>query len=660
MPRLEFRYPEVRERSGINPFSKEPLVIPGRPERIRFFEAEQRERTVFYASGESGGVTRLRQTEHPSEDEAYGAMAQALASKRRAGYAPVGPAREIAGSELVRKGSALLIDLYFEVADERFLDEVLAFDGPKKLAALAKPWFDDTRPFARRALLAYIDDGCARLEHKALVKRLFKLAEVARDGELMAHFMVAFDRLTRRPLRAVNFRFDAATRRSVPVLGLTVDPTVRERLEKDESAPEFTRVTRRYLARRAFRYFRRIGYGDLLAYRRAVVPALELYRDEHLSSVGRLLAAWGLLHILYGRSSVLNRNPKGILLASGRTLAELMPEPIFSAAWDQAFDELFGLLRRAHSRPVRFWALGLLRARYAADLASLGLAQVKSLVLSASEEAQVLGVELFTRLPGLEQASLADWLELLGAENLEVLSAVCERATSIVSGARLSLEQCVELSLSPAAPIAALGLLWLKEKRIGSEPELVQCLRLSRAKVATVRADAAAHNAQLLRTLPFVRPEHVRDLCDAQHVEVRGHGLGVVSERFPGELSLWSALCESPYPDVRSFVLSHAERFRLQSPTTLSHLLGTVLFALSGAAADKRRAAREIAARIAAKPAEAETLLPLLRATLKSVHPAERTLTLSALVKIAHQRDSLRELLRSGFPELSIAAQVSE
>jgi len=660
VPRLEFKYLEVPERRGINPFTKEPLVIPGRPERIKFFEAEQREKTVFFASGEAFGKVKLRQTEHASEDEAYGAMASALAGKRRAGYKPAGPAREIAGVEPARKASALLVDLYFEVGDERFVEEVLCFDGPKKLAGLAKPWFEDKRPFARRALLAYIDDGCARPEHKALVKRLFKLAEAARDDELMAHFMVAFDRLSRRPLRAVSGRYDAAARRWIPVLGLTADPLVRERLDKDESASEFTRATRRYLTRRAFRYFRRIGYGDLVAYRRAVVPALELYRDEHLSSVGRLLAAWGLLHVLYGRSAVLHRNPKGVVLQSGRTLAELTPEPIFSAAWDQAFEPLFHLLCHAQSRPVRSWALALLRARCAAELAQLGLPQVKALVLSESEEAQVLGVELFVRLPGLEQASLTDWLELLGAENLEVLAAVCERATSIVSGARLSLSQCVELCLSPAAPLASLGLIWLKEKRVSTEPELLSCLRLASAKVACVRADAAAHDAHLLRTLPFVRAEHVRELCDAAHVEVRGHGLAVVSERFPYELGLWSALCESPYPDVRSFVLSHAQRFRLQAAATLPHLLGTVLFALSGAAADKRRAAREIVARVTAEPASAAALLPLLRVTLKSVHPAERTLTLRALVNVAQDRASLGDLLRSGFPELNISAQVSE
>jgi hypothetical protein len=285
---------------------------------------------------------------------------------------------------------------------------------------------------------------------------------------------------------------------------------------------------------------------------------------------------------------------------------------------------------------------------------------VKELALSPSEEAQALGVELFARLPNLEQTSLDDWLELLGAENLEVLGAICDRAGSVVSGARLALHQCVELALSSAAPLAALGFAWVKEKRVTSEADLAQCLRLSGAKVASVRADAALHNAELLRRSPFTRSEHVRDLCDSSFVEVRAHGLSVLIERFAEQIELWSALCESPYPDVRRFVLAHAERFRLHAPASLAHALGAVLLSLSGAAIDKRRAAREITSRILAKPTEATALLPLLRVVLKSVHAAERNLALGALVKLAHGRAELGRLLQQGLPELHFGAQVSE
>ncbi|HTU60600.1 MAG TPA: hypothetical protein VMF89_19245, partial [Polyangiales bacterium] len=333
---------------------------------------------------------------------------------------------------------------------------MLGFQGAKKLASLAKPWFQDARPFARQALLAYIDDGCARSEHKALVKRLFKQAEAAKDDELMAHFMVAFDRLSRRLVVTLRQEWDSVAGTARAVQGLVSDPLQRERLREEERLPEFTRVTRRYLARRAFRYFRRLGYKDVVKYRRVVLPALSLYRDEDLNTVGRLLSAWGLLHVLYGRSSVIERRPSGVRVTPGRTLAGLLPAPIFPKAWEEAFDDVMALLLRAAARPVRSWAAMLLRSRYATELSKLGLAQVKRLALSQNEEAQVLGTELFSQLQGLEKAGLEDWLELLGAENLDVLSAVCDRATNVVSGARLSLAQCVDLVLSPAAPLATL------------------------------------------------------------------------------------------------------------------------------------------------------------------------------------------------------------
>jgi len=660
MPRLELTIPAVPERTGVNPFTRGPLVIPGRPGRVKFFEAEQQGLKVVLVSGGTDMPTKVRETTYPNEDEAYGVYARELTAHQRGGYVPAGPAREIPGIEVPRKGSSLLIDVYLAAEDPRFVEEVLAFDGAKKLAALAQPWFADARPFARQALLAYVKDGCDRPEHKALVKRLFKLAEAAGDRELLAYFMVAFDRLTRRALLAAGGHWDKAERLWVPTFALRSDPLVLDRLGKDGSAARFTRRTRRYLARRALRYFRRIGYTDKVGYRKAVLAALVLYRDEDLNTVGRLLCAWGLMHVLYGRSPVLGRAPQGITVQEGRSLSELTPAPLFSPAWDDAFEDVLGLLREAPSRTVRAWSLAMLRARYAEPLAKLPLASVKALVLANNEEAQVLGVELLGKLRALNEVPIADWLELLGAENLEVLAAVCDRAASAVNGAELSLAQCVELALSPAAPLAALGLFWAKDKPVTSEVDLRHILRLAGAKVASVRRDAAVYVARQLRALAFVRPEQVRDLCDAQFADVRGQGLLVATERFPQELALWSSLCESPYADVRSAVVSRAKDFRAAAPQSMAHLFGTVLLTLQGAAKDKRRVARELVLRVGAQPSEAEVLLPLLRTLLGSVQPVDRVLALTTLARTALQHESVRGLVAARFPELSMLPQVSE
>ncbi|HET9959587.1 MAG TPA: hypothetical protein VFQ61_34080 [Polyangiaceae bacterium] len=659
MPRLEFTY-------------------SGRGYQFtRFFEAELRGSTVLYCSGGSDVATRRTEKQYSTEDEAYGAYARSLRGKRRAGYVAAGPAREIEGCTPPRASSALLIDVYFAAGDARFLEEVLHFDGARKLAELAEPWFEDPRPFARQALLAYVDDGCHRAEHKGLVKRLFKLAEGARDTELMAHFLVAFDRLTRRPLLTVGHTWEPETGKARPILELRNDPLVPERIApaaragarakspsgstkaKSELA-EFTRSTRRYLVRRALRYFRKIGYRAPLAYRAGVLTALRLYRDEHLNTVGRLLSAWGLMHVLYGRSPVLRRRPNGLLLADGRTLAELSPMPLFPAAWESAFSDLLQLVQGAPSRTVRAFALELLRSGYTKPLAALPFSDIKSLVLAEHEEAQVLGVELFLRAPGLERVTIQDWLELLGAENLEVLAAVCDRAAALVSGTRLGLDACIQLALAPAAPLAALGFAWLKEKPIRTRLELEALLRLARAKVASVRKDAVHYVAGLLMSAPFAERSHTRELCDAQHVEVRGEGLRVAAARFGEDIELWSELCESPYPDVRSFVLQRAALFRHAAPESLARVFAATLCALAGASRDKQRVSRELLERLAATPSEAPTLLPLLRVVLMSVHPAERNLGLVTLTRAALRDSELRRLTQQSFPELSMALQVTQ
>src|SRR5699024_9342142 len=143
-------------------------------------------------------------------------------------------------------------------------------------------WYKDARPFAREALHRYVDDGCDRPHHRPLVKGLFKLAEAAADDETMAHFLVAFDRLMKRRIRSVQ-GWDYKLRQMVKTVVIDPDPGVPPP-SKDESAPHSPRPPRRYLQRRAFRYFRRIGAKDPARYGRAIRTALALYQDAHLDT----------------------------------------------------------------------------------------------------------------------------------------------------------------------------------------------------------------------------------------------------------------------------------------------------------------------------------------------------------------------------------------
>jgi predicted DNA-binding WGR domain protein len=662
----------------------------------RFLELEIEDAAVTHVEGTVDGahVGKSHTRTFSTADEARHAAARLIARRRKHhGYQLVGQARHLGGGggERVPPASVIALEAYFTAADPQFLTELLrptSASHAAGIAGLAERWYRDDRPWARDLLRAYIADGCDRPWHKALVKRLFKLAEAAGDDELMAHFMVAFDRLSRRYLikESKYAGWDRAAQRAIVLesMRLVQDPSIPARLPKGGQTgpavrgkagarrkpartrpadePQFTRVTRRYLARRAYRYFRMLGHRDPARYGRAMRLALPRYTDESLSAVSRLLDAWGLMHALYARSPVIVRSPGGIRLAEDKRIADLAPAPHFDAAWDGVFTDLLALAGDAGSRTVRAWAVALLRARYDGDLAALAFPAIKRLVMSPHDEVVALGIERLTRMPGLETIALHDWLDLLAVGNLDVLPVIAELAERSLSPARLGLGQCIDLACSKTAPVARLGLGWAKTKTIETADDLRSIARLTRAGVAAVRDEGTAWAVALIAAHPATRPDELRDLCDGPHADARARALAVVAgdERFAAVPALWLALAESPYPDVRTVVVRHVARWRDQADAaTLRHVWATALLSIHGGSRVKAQVPRQIADRIAAHPDEAAALLPVLGHALRSVRPAERALALGALARAARARPALAQLAHQVLPELTLSAQVS-
>lgn len=600
---------------------------------------------------------RTKEDTHDTEDAARFAFGRRIQIWRSQGFAPAGASKHLAPPPPEPVGSALLVDELFAAGDSRFLPEVLRVTAGGKLAALAERWFTDPRPWARQALLAYIDDGCARPEHKGLVKRLFKVAEKKADDEVMAHFLVAFDSFDHRVLVKAS-RWDDA-------LALRGDPAIPDRLKKDGKqvvdSPVFSRATRRYLVRRAARYFRLLGRTDVARYGRAMRIALPLYRDEALSTPARLLDAWGLLHALYRYSKVLVQTTRGFALAGDAKLADLAPAPRYPEAWKGVFDELVEVLATARSRTVRAWVLAWLRAHHAAELAKLSFARIKPMLVGPHEDLQVLGAELLKQAHGLEALPIGEWLELLAIENLEVVPVVCDVVEKYVSPTRLTLEQCIQLACAKTAPVARLGLAWAKAKRIEGVGDLKAIARIAKAGVASVREDGTAWATYQVTTHPQATPEHLRDLCDAPHADAREHALAaVVAKQELAPPALWFALTESPYEDVRRVVVGNAKRWRDEAPkATLRHVWSTAMLDVHRGSATKRRVPRQIAERIASHPDEAPELLPILRLALRSVRAPERATAIAALARALHADASLRALAREMIPELEVSDQVT-
>ncbi|MEZ4300021.1 MAG: hypothetical protein R3B70_34045 [Polyangiaceae bacterium] len=552
-------------------------------------------------------------------------------------------------------GSTLLLDEHFAAGDPRFVDEVLASTAGKKLKSLAERWFSDARPVAREGLLRYIDDGCDRPHHRPLVKALFKKAEAAGDDELMAHFMVAFDRFVRRTIRTVN-RWDRTERRAVPATQILPDAThwAAARTELD---PRFSLRTRRYLQRRAFRYFRKLGSKDLARYGRAIRLALTLYRDEHLDSPQKLLDSWGLLHALYGHSHVLSRAPRGIVLARGRALSELQPAPIHPGAWRDALGDIVTLLKKAKSRTARAFALGLLQSEYASSLHKLPILRLRALLLSPHEEVQIFAADLLKNARDIHLLPITDWLELLTVESPAALDTVCELFAKHVSPARLSLADCVALGCQRPAPIAELGLAWARKKKLTTEADLVTLLAFSKAECARVRAEAAEWVTRELSNSLATKPEHVRDLIDSKHSDVRGAALGLLTgdARFRDAPLLWSALCESPYDDVRTFLVRHVElRGSAAKPGSMRAVWAAVLLGIQRGSRTKRWALSQVARAVAREPEKADDLLPLLGIALRSVRPPERRAAVAAVAAAASRAPALLEAIARKLPEVRI------
>src|SRR6516164_8092763 len=109
--------------------------------------------------------------------------------------------------------SWLVLEEMLERGDPAFVDALREQTDADQLGKFAAKWFNDRRREARRLLLDYLDRPLNAYHHEALVKRLFKLAEKAGDDEVMAAFLVLFDRSVRRK-RRTRHHYDWQTRRS--------------------------------------------------------------------------------------------------------------------------------------------------------------------------------------------------------------------------------------------------------------------------------------------------------------------------------------------------------------------------------------------------------------------------------------------------------------
>jgi hypothetical protein len=600
-------------------------------------------------------------------------------------------------------GSWTLAMELFTQGDSRFVDEIRRVHAAERLGDFAATWIADARPFARQALLDYLAQPFNCYRHEALVKRLFKLAEKAGDDVLMGAFLVACDRFIRRVRKTItrhkHEQFDnpeaaeAAIRRwaadgfdnaninswsgrtyayaskseeAVVMPANTAMPRPAKSMwKRNESLPDnllqryakrfrlFSVPTRRYLRRRAWRYFRTIGKTDPSRYLLGTLAFLPRYTDEDTASDINLLDNWGLVHALFAHSPALAGSAMGWDFAPGRSLNDLAPAPRFERVWRENPQALFDVLFAAQARVVRQWALWMLRMHHEVWLAARPIPTLLRLVDHAEAELSNLGFDLLEHAEHLEEVPIEEWLLRLGGDNFEKLRRLSDLLTRKFDSSRIPLDDALRLAGYRSKPVAEFGLGILK-KRTFTEQDASVLLPLVQAESEAVRPDLIRWLRSTLEGFGNVQAKWLLEFLDSKHQDVRAAGWEWLNNSsFVDDTSLWHHLIESPYDDLRGPLIEHLQvRAKGADPASVQLLWASVLLNIARGGRYKPGIVAQVASRLAEHTTEADRLLPLLAVAVRSLRGPEFRAGLAGVVSLAERKPDLLPLIRQKFPEL--------
>ena len=251
----------------------------------------------------------------------------------------------------------------------------------------------------------------------------------------------------------------------------------------------FSVATRRYLRRRAWRYFRKLGKEHPERYVPALAAALKCYRDEDVTTGLALIDCWGLTHALFHHSPVLVSKRNGWTLAPGHGLSELAPAPIYESLWRAAPRVLLDLVRNAQSRPVRQWAVQMIRRDHAALIQGLSPEELFGLLAHQDAAVASLAAEVLRDLPDLAVLGVDRLLRLVEEPNPDTIEIVCALLAERLGAERVSLEQAARLAACRPLPSARLGFLWLGTKTPATEADCRALLALAEAQADPLRME---------------------------------------------------------------------------------------------------------------------------------------------------------------------------
>ncbi|HVL13701.1 MAG TPA: hypothetical protein VM529_14125, partial [Gemmata sp.] len=540
----------------------------------------------------------------------------------------------------------------------------------------AETWYTDTRIEARRLLFAYLERPFNAPRHEPLVKRLFKFADGAGDDAAMARFLIGMDRTIRRK-RGVKQRWNHRTRsyEEFDTISLPADTTLA-RDDRFYAGPWFAQnrekftagkflfsvATRHYLRRRAWRYFRKLGRQHPDRYVPAACAALKLYADADVPDGLGLLDNWGLCHVLFHHSPVLEANPTGWRVAAGKSLAQLQPDPMFAKLWLRSPEPVFDLLVSARCQTVCVWAVKMLRKHFPNRLAEVGVEELLDWLAADSAVLNDLAVELLERAAGLERIPVETWLRLTEEAKPDLIDRVCDLIARVVKPEQVGFADAVRLAMQRPVPLARLGAAFLRGKRPTTGDEVRAIFGLREAQADPLRPDLVRWATGVLAERPDFQPLWVLEFLDSRHEDVREIGWEWLQTepRAREDVAVWQRLLESPYDNIRLRLIGILED-RAKERDGLAKfpaeyvrsLWATVLLNVSRGGRAKPFVVRQIMDRLAAHPDESGDLLPIIAVALRSVRGPEFRAGLAGVAAFVEKNPTRKPLVEAVFPELS-------
>ena len=552
-----------------------------------------------------------------------------------------------------RPVSSLLLAELYDSQDASFVDVILKHRGSfKPLIGLIEKWKKDQRPWARQLKIDFVLRRDLHSDTRIVFKRLLKQAWADRDHLLMGAFLVSTDRMLRRK-RATRYRFETGVVETTEVL----------RLPAQRPSPLFSTLTSHYIRRRAWRYFRKLGFADGVAYANSIADALVRYTDDDVRSGENLLDNWGLMHACFGKSPVLKFNARHTNLSAAGRLADLEAAPMFERHWTppQGMATLLDILLRAQCRPVRVWAIQLLRRLHSASLAKVEAEILLKLIGHGDADVAAFAAELLSTANMVSALPMSTWMALLATRNPSVVASITETFRKQVNFDRVTLAQAVELATRAAIPVATLGLELLETKPIRTEADYRELAHLAGAQAEAVGARIAGFALSRLNVAKVYRVDDVVAFFDSGTKSLRQGAFAALVDQSPADVdpAFWARLFESPYDDVRIELvrrLKTKQSLPGASTDQLALLWRSVLLNIHRGGRAKLSALREISNQVIRDPQTLATLLPVLVIALRSVRAPEARHGLAAVVTAVEHVPDLSGAVKQQLPELQLDA----